>query len=35
MEYIVEIWCSPLREEVYHQNVITLSTADYCAGSMW
>jgi len=32
MEYIVEIWCSPLRQEVYQQNVITLSSADYCAG---
>ena len=32
MIHIVELWCSPLREEVYRQNVITLSTADYCAG---
>lgn len=32
MEYIVELWCSPLRQEVYHQNVIALSTAEYRAG---
>ena len=30
MEYIVELWCSPSRQEVYHQNVIALSTADCC-----